>query len=349
MINLSDIHTLQIEPTTFCNAKCPHCARFDEYGNLHPDLKLGHLDIDAITDNLELSRMHNLQLVILEGDKGDPIMHPKIEKIIDTFASAPSAPQIKLTTNGSIRSVSWWQNLAKKNYKNLEILFSIDGLRDTNHLYRVGLDYDTIINNARAFISAGGDATWKFILFKHNEHQLNQVLELSKELGFEQFEYVTCRDGEFRGLDQWPVFINGQISHYLERPLNQKFGKIFHVRKNEKIEQIIKLEQMIKIKPEKICPNLAEGLIYINNLSQVVPCCMMHFDTQLKYFGTKRLNEMTGGFEQQDLSLYPLSEILNHKFFNHVLYDSLVQGKWHFNCARSCKATIIENLKHVQS
>lgn len=342
MIKLSEIYSLQIEPTTFCNAKCPHCARFDEYGNLHPDLKLGHLDIDAIIKNLELSSMNNLQLVILEGDKGDPVMHPKIEKIIDTFASAPSSPQIKLTTNGSIRSVSWWQNLAKKNYKNLEIVFSIDGLRDTNHLYRVGLDYDSIINNARAFISSGGHATWKFILFKHNEHQLDRVIELSKELGFEQFEYVTCRDGEFRGLEQWPVFVDGQFSHYLERSQNRQSGIISHVEQNKKIEQITK-------KPEKICPNLAEGLVYINNLNQVVPCCMMHFDTQLKYPGTKRLKEMTGGFEQQDLSLHSLSEILNHKFFNHVLYDSLVQGKWHFNCARSCKATIIENLKHVQS
>ena len=40
--------------------------------------------------------------------------------------------------------------------------------------------------NWRAFISAGGKATWQFIVFDHNEHLLDQVNKLAKEYGFQR-------------------------------------------------------------------------------------------------------------------------------------------------------------------
>lgn len=345
-MQLSDIHALQIEVTSYCNARCPHCPRFDEHGNLHKDLTLAHLDIDAIHHNLELDKMVNLKTVILEGDKGDPVMHPKIEKIIELFALAPSQPSIRMYTNGSIRSEAWWQQLAGKNYPNLQVIFSIDGLKDTNHLYRVGLNYDQIMSNAQAFISAGGHASWKFILFKHNQHQLSQVVETSQQMGFEELIYVPCRPGDFRGLEQWPVVLDGKISHYLEQPSQHKQGGtiVSKGKKPKTSSNYISYQHR-----ERICPNLSNGLIYITHLNQVLPCCMMHFDTQLKYPGTKRLREMTGGFDQQDLTIYSMTNILDHQFFKHTLHDSLTQGKWQFNCVRSCKTQILDNLKYVQS
>lgn len=339
---LEDVRILQIEPTTYCNARCPHCPRFDSTGQFHPDLTLGHLNINII-NNIELSKMSNLKKVFLEGDKGDPLMHPEIEQIIETFSQAPSRPYIRVITNGSIRTPSWWKALAEKKYPNLSVIFSIDGLEDTNHLYRVGLDYDTIINNAKAFISAGGRAIWKFIVFKHNQHQFEQVLELSKQMGFAEFSYTPCRSGDFQGLTQWPVLHKGHITHYLEQPTRVfEMGSIKH--------NIDGATTMVYDSyPERLCPFLEVGKIYINYLGQVVPCCMMHFDTILNYPGTDQLRMMTGGFDNQDLNKHTMGEILNNKFFSHSLYDSLLNGPLHFNCERSCKSKITQNLKYVQS
>lgn len=340
-MKLSDIHTLQIEPTSFCNARCPHCPRFDSTGQVHADLDLGHLSVDRVIANLELPGMTGLNLVALEGDKGDPLMHPSIHKLINAFASAPSQPEIRLFTNGSIRSPQWWKALAQKNYANLRVIFSIDGLADTNHLYRVGLDYNTIMQNVHAFISAGGHAAWKFILFKHNEHQFDSVVELSRQMGFEEFLYVTCRQGDFQGLDRWPVQDNGRITHYLEPPTVSRHGSIRHFGTSK--PQVYTQQQ-----PQRLCPNLSKGQIYITYLGQVLPCCMMHFDTKLRYPGTDQLQQMTGGFDNQDLNQYTLSQVLDHQFFARTLYDSLKTDHWHFNCARSCKSQIKENLKHVE-
>jgi MoaA/NifB/PqqE/SkfB family radical SAM enzyme len=341
-LQLSDIHTLQIEPTTYCNARCPHCPRFDSTGQVHPALALGHLDIKAMITNLELEKMTGLHTVVLEGDKGDPLMHPRIEDLVHLFSSAPSQPEIRLFTNGSIRSADWWHDLAQKKYPNLRVIFSIDGLEDTNHLYRVGLDYDTIMQNVRAFIAGGGHACWKFILFKHNQHQFDSISEISKTLGFAEFIYTTCRQGDFQGLSKWPVQHDGTVTHYLEPPTSSKHGILKHKHTGTK-------NHATATHPERLCPNLSNGQIYINYLAQVVPCCMMHFDTQLDYPGRDRLQEMTGGFDNQDLTKHSMSQILGKQFFAHTLRDSLGKGQWHFNCVRSCKSQITENLKHAES
>jgi MoaA/NifB/PqqE/SkfB family radical SAM enzyme len=338
---LSEINTLQIELSSHCNARCPHCARITDTGELHPDLELSNLSIDALIKNLQLDQLVNLTTVILEGDKGDPVMHPKIDQLIDFFASAPSAPKISLITNGSIRTPKWWANLAKKKNKKLYVVFSIDGLEDTNHLYRVGIDFKRIIDNAQAFIDHGGNAFWKMIVFRHNEHQIDQASELSRDMGFLKFETVPCRISEFQGLKEWPVKSNGQITHLLQHPLNPKFISVLH-----KPVESFKIVSTGDI--GRICPNLVEGLLYITHQSHIIPCCMMHFDTQLKYHGTDSLRVMADGFDNLSLTNNLLEEILNSKFFNNNLTESLFNGKWHFNCARSCKSQIEENLKKVK-
>jgi len=111
-MKVDQVQILQFEPTSHCNAKCPHCPRFNithhdvfkSDGTLHPDLTLNHIDVDAVLNNLELDRMPLLRQIIIEGDKGDPCMHPKIDQLINGLILAPSSPYITLTTNGSIRS-----------------------------------------------------------------------------------------------------------------------------------------------------------------------------------------------------------------------------------------------------
>ena len=343
-MELADITLLLIELSTYCNAGCPHCPRFDSDGKLHPDLTLGHLDIDSIQSNLQLDQLVNLKIVRLEGDKGDPIMHPKIEKIIDIFTQAPSCPEIQIVTNGSIRSPTWWRSLAEKNYPRLKVTFSIDGLEDTNHLYRVGLDFNKIINNATSFINAGGNAVWKFILFKHNEHQLEEVINLSKQLGFAEIDYGPCRSGDFNDIEKWPVVINGQTSHFLQQPTNQSQKKVVHSTR-----KFIRERDIATHNPNRICPWQSQGRLYINYLNHVIPCCMMHFDTKIDWPGTTQLRAMTDGFDNQDLTKHSLLDIFQHKLFKYELVNSLKTGRWHINCVQNCKSQILDNLtNHVQ-
>ena len=342
-MKLSDIQILSFEPSSNCNAQCPHCPRFnitdyevfESTGTLHPKLKLLNLNFSTVIPNLQLDQMTSLRNVIIEGDKGDPLMNPDIDILLDAFAAMTVPPTVVLTTNGSIRNTSWWQKLAKK-YSFLIVRFSIDGLADTNHLYRVGLNYKTIIKNLSAFTEFGGRAIWKMIVFKHNQHQIKEVENQSRQLGCEKIVYERCSIARFKGLQQWPVRYNNQ-THYISPPdIDIPPTIIFKNPQNKTIT----VNRVL----DKNCPWGKNGHVYIGYQGYVLPCCMMHFDTELDYVGRTYLEKLSQGFDNQDLQLNSMEKILDNPLFKHQLEQSLQTGKWHSNCTKNCKQKILTNI-----
>ncbi|MBC8435622.1 MAG: radical SAM protein, partial [Proteobacteria bacterium] len=167
MYQIDTIESITIEATNFCNAKCPQCARYNYYGELQKDLPLMHINTNNLL-NLPLQKMKSLKKIKFNGNYGDPLMHPQIDKIFETFQNYA----MTVSTNASLRSIAWWEKLAKYNMK---VKFAIDGLEDTHSLYRRNTDYKKIMDNAKAFINAGGNAEWQYIIFKHNEHQVDEA------------------------------------------------------------------------------------------------------------------------------------------------------------------------------
>ena len=103
-----------------------------------------------------------------------------------------------ISTNGGLRSVGWWEELGRVMLRTDSCVeLHVDGLRDTNPLYRVHTDFDKIMANARAYMATGARAEWQYILFRHNEHQAEEALALSRELGFSRFVLIdTIRFGK---------------------------------------------------------------------------------------------------------------------------------------------------------
>jgi sulfatase maturation enzyme AslB (radical SAM superfamily) len=138
------------------------------------------------------------------GHYGDPAAAPDCIDIFKYFQEHNPACNLGIISNGSLRNEAWWAELAKvlTNGQQHYADFSIDGLADTNHIYRKNTDFDKIIRNASAFIKAGGNANWVMLVFKHNQHQVEEARKLSQELGFTNFtKKVSRRFGMF-GLDK---------------------------------------------------------------------------------------------------------------------------------------------------
>ena len=119
------------------------------------------------------------------GNNGDPIYHPRFLEILKQLKNQNH--KIKIATNGSAKTEKFWTQVGDITDKQDTITFGIDGLDDTNHLYRIGSNFDKIIENATAYINAGGKAEWQFIEFAHNYHQIDDAEKLASKLGFTNF------------------------------------------------------------------------------------------------------------------------------------------------------------------
>ena len=200
MYDLSRPFSFHIELTDKCNARCVQCSRnfVDDLGNLNerPNLCLTEITIDQYKDIFK-DYLHKTKTINFCGNMGDPLFAKDILAITEYSFShvlRPDKGLLKIYTNGGFRSKKWWSeygNLLKD--KTHEVNFAIDGLEDTHHFYRTNTRFHRVIENATAFIEAGGTAEWSFIRFGHNQHQEDDCRKLAKELGFKKFTAVNTQ------------------------------------------------------------------------------------------------------------------------------------------------------------
>lgn len=182
MYNYENIKAVHLELTERCQASCPMCPRT---GNVH--LNDNELSLDDIKQIFPVSFIRRLERITMCGNFGEPIVAKDCLEIVKYFRETNSSLYITINTNGGARPTQWWIELAHTIGNSGFVLFGIDGLEDTNDIYRVGVRWNNMINGAKAFIDAGGEARWDYIVFKHNEHQIEQARTLSNQLGFKQF------------------------------------------------------------------------------------------------------------------------------------------------------------------
>ena len=196
MYNYKTITSVELELTSRCNAACPQCARNNNGGTTVSTLPLDTWTIENIKKAFVPDFVKQLKQFYLCGTYGDPMIAKDVIPTIKYLKSINPNMRIGAHTNASLRTTKFFTELAGV----IDFLgFGIDGLEDTNHLYRRKCNWKKIINNAKAFIDAGGVAEWDFIVFEHNQHQVKQAEELSKRLGFAKFNVK--KTGRFMDYD----------------------------------------------------------------------------------------------------------------------------------------------------
>ena len=283
MITSNEIAQLHVELSTKCQAMCPLCLRND-YGfktrNDFPKIDLSYNDWKKIFDTTNLC---NLKEVLFCGNFGDPLIAPDLELIVsDCFKRWPHV-NVNIHTNGGMRTPNWWENFGRtfKN-KNLNVHFSIDGLEDTNHLYRINVPYEKVIENAKAFINAGGSAQWKFILFKHNRHQIAIAKTRSQELGFTQF-IVENMTTPFKTIRNKGLVFQSDTDSYMILPAYgqttvEKLNRYEPILETEEEYQKKNLEEEVfwkQANQKPICHTINYKSVYLAANGQVFPCCYL--------------------------------------------------------------------------
>ena len=199
---------------------------------------------------------------------GDPCAAPNFLEVCKAVKSKSPQSTIIVSTNGGLRNEKFWHDLAHCLTANDIVIFAIDGLKDTNHIYRVNVDYEKVISNATAFINAGGTAHWQFIPFKHNQHQVNEAESIANSLGFKSFfikpSYRFVLDNML-GVERY-----GANNTLLEPPTdNDKVHPLVRIDKKFTTEQWKHSSNNSKIE----CYAKRTSSIYIDYQGRLFPCC----------------------------------------------------------------------------
>lgn len=179
---------IQIDLTDKCNAACLYCSRNEEGRVINTDITVE--DVKKIIKS-------DINSIEMCGNYGDASANKHLFPILDNLVE--NNIDVKLFTNGSAHNPSYWTKLAKRIGDN-PVLFAIDGAdKKTYEYYRVKCVWEKTLENARAFIDAGGWAVWSMVLFSWNEHQLETAMNMAKDMGFLHFHTIYSNRNVERG------------------------------------------------------------------------------------------------------------------------------------------------------
>lgn len=343
MMYLSEPTKLQFELSTMCNALCLGCVRTDAFNfndkkYIIPDKQ--YIKLDVLKKIVLDPKFKSLIELEFCGTIDDPLMHPDFLEFLD-WASSVGEYNILIHTNGSLRNKSYWTSLAnilKKHRKHI-VKFSIDGLEDTNHLYRQNTTWSKIMENAETFINAGGMASWQYLIFPWNEQQIMKAKELSVKMGF--FEFMSRHDRSIvTGLGLEKI----------------KFAKTRSGTGGNTFTKIDKINQSLSeaVKNEIECNNQIRKMFFIGYDARLWPCCFLHngrinLDEGKVEILNKRLFEAYGDYHWNDCNVHSISEILDHPFYKNDLVSSWKSQEHGFKTTdRIHRCTEVCNIKKLE-
>lgn len=332
------------------------CARNINGGKLNPNLRQVELSLNETKQIFNPEFLQQLDFIQLCGNFGDPIAAKDTLEICEYFRSENPKIRLGLHTNGGLKPVSWWSRLgALLSHHGDYCKFGIDGLADTNAIYRRGTSWDKIINNVNAFIFAGSIAHWEFLVFRHNEHQIEEARQLAEKMGFAEF-YIkkTSRFFNYQNGKNEPFPIHdqsGQTVDHLYPPENEALQnpvsrfRDLAAKPQQQIDQKLTQQHKAKVtssiekaktllatfstlseylsKTDIDCMTMRDHSIYISARGEVYPCCFLAGQVRYAEPGVDgaRLNQLVaacGGSHRISALEQPVQSAIDDGWFSAI-------------------------------
>lgn len=350
MFDYDSITRLHYEITSRCNAKCPMCGRFskDNQHKLLDGLILGEMTLEQTQAIFPEEFIKRLQKMRFCGSYGDTPIARDYLAINEWFRSVNPTVWLTNTTNGSMRKPEWWAELARVTAPKDEMSFCIDGIGEDNALYRRNTNYEKILENAAAYIAAGGNACWQTLAFKHNQHQIDEMEQIARKMGFNDFRVRAS--GRFIAPAFDVLDREGNVTHQLEpttdpRFVNEGSNKLIADIKKTGLNRFM-LSERLPIS----CYALHREEIFVSHEGLVFPCCFTA-EAEIRGVGKTKWEqaelERLGGRDIIDGTKYELRDIVEGEYFT-TIYDSWKKDSYEDGrnptCARYCGKGTAQNL-----
>lgn len=183
--------SISFEPTTSCNLRCPECPS----GLRAFTRPTGMLEKDFFRKTID--EIHKELLYLIFYFQGEPYLNPDFLNMVQYAGSkgiytATSTNAHYLTDDNARRTVESGLD---------RLIISIDGTtQDVYTQYRVGGNLDNVITGAKNIVkwkkklnSKTPFVFFQFLVVKPNEHQIEDIKRLAKEVGVDEVRFKTAQ------------------------------------------------------------------------------------------------------------------------------------------------------------
>lgn len=188
--------TISFEPTTACNLRCPECPS----GLRSFTRATGNLKSDFFRSTID--ELHERLLYLIFYFQGEPYINPEF---LDMVAYAQQKGIYTITsTNGHFLHD---ENAKKTILSGLDrLIISVDGTtQETYENYRVGGNLEAVLQGAKnvvywkkALKSTTPHIIFQFLVVKPNEHQIEEIYALAKEIGVDEVKLKTAQVYDYK-------------------------------------------------------------------------------------------------------------------------------------------------------
>lgn len=187
--------SVTVEPTTSCNLRCPECPS----GKREFSRPTGMLQNDFFKSTIDAIASKVAYLIFYF--QGEPFLNPKFLEMVN-YASRKGIYTATSTNAHYLNDAN-----AKKTVESGldRLIISIDGTtQETYEQYRIGGDLGkvkegtaNIIRWKKELKSKTPHVIFQFLVVKPNEHQLEDVKILAKEMGVDEVRFKTAQIYDF--------------------------------------------------------------------------------------------------------------------------------------------------------
>ena len=204
--------SISFEPTTSCNLRCPECPS----GLRAFTRPTGMLQKNFFKDTID--QLSNELLYLVFYFQGEPYLNPQFTEMVK-YASSK-----KIYTATSTNAHYLNDDNARKTVESGldRLIISIDGTtQETYEQYRVGGKLQKVLEGAANIVkwkkelkSKTPFIIFQFLVVKHNEHQIDDVKKLAREIGVDQVRLKTAQVYDYENDPNGLIPINEKYSRY---------------------------------------------------------------------------------------------------------------------------------------
>lgn len=354
----NNLRSLHLELTNRCQAACPMCIRNHNGGKDRDHLQLTEITLDNFKEWFPEEFLKSIDHMYACGNYGDPIIAKDCLEIFEYARSVNPEMTMGINTNGSAKNRAWWTRLAHAMGAKGAVTFAIDGFKGQHELYRRGTHFEVIIDNAKAFMAAGGRANVDSLVFAHNEHRVEELEKFLLGLGFEYVNFKSTK--RFYDQVDFPVQTKtGEFDYYLTAAQTPKWKQEIRINVDalRSKEGMKKFTQNVVIEPE--CA--VKSQIYVDCHGNLLPCCWIGSDyiepitdedgtafTYAKNEMYRNSKSLLNDINVPNLKNKNIVEVLKDKSMWSELHNKWTSDDKPIECVKSCSTKLYDTLyKHT--